>query len=482
MQPGYELVADLALSADSAVIWWFDFTSDTLTSMPGLGKLLGIPSASPQQVNQLLADLITPLTTSARGAPAQENFDIEQLYENPLGKRRWIRLRARTYAAAHTSGLLGIATDVTARHADRQDLADLADRYRLLVELSADAICVHENGIVKYANPAAVRVTKAESSTDVIGNPIADFVDPLSLPDMEQRSISLNKPGAAANAAELPLTRFDGTTLLVETVTVRTTREGRPAFQMIMRDVTAKKAVEGSLHYQAALVSHVSDAIIATSADSLVTSWAPAAEKAYGVPAADVLGRAVSEVVGAPLDPESVLHAGGGIQTTHRRSDGSALAIRVSAAEVSDGYVLVCADETARRRAEQHFSTVVASLDEGVVVAGPTGLVESANPAAQRILGMREDELLGLQTAELDVYDEAGQRIPPYSNPATEAREHRTPDTRRPLRVRRPDGQSVWVSLTSRLLNPDDAQPASVVTSFTDITERCRASVSGWPT
>jgi diguanylate cyclase (GGDEF)-like protein/PAS domain S-box-containing protein len=469
---GHELIADLALSVDSAVIWVVDFAHGALSWRPGLGDLLGIPAASSHKIERLLANLIAPLIQSARDAPPWQDFELERAFENPPGERRWLRLSARTYVNEHGRGLLGIATDVTRRHADRQELADMADRYRLLVELSPDAICVHENGILKYVNPAAVRFIKADSPSDVLGIPIADFVDPLSVPGMERRIMALTTPGAVSEPAELLLTPFGGSTLVVETVSVRTTWEGRPAFQVIMRDVTAQKTAEAALHYQAALVSHVSDAIIATSADGVITSWNPAAETVYGVPAADVLGRTVSQVVGAQLDPKAILQTGGVVQTTHRRSDGSALAIRVSAAEMAGGYVLVCADETARRRAEQHFSTVVASLDEGVVVVGPTGLIESANPAAQRILGMSEEELLGLLSTVLELYDEEGKRIPPHSYPAPEARDHSKPSTRRVLRVRRPDGQNVWLSLTARPLNPDDAGPASVVTSFTDITER----------
>jgi PAS domain S-box-containing protein len=140
-----------------------------------------------------------------------------------------------------------------------------------------------------------------------------------------------------------------------------------------------------------------------------------------------------------------VSQAGGVLQSIHRRSDGSALAIRVSAAEMNGGYVIVCADETARRRAENHFSTVVASLDEGVVVMGPTGIIESANPAAQRILGM--SELVGLLSSTLELYDEAGNRVILFACPAPKAREVNNPSTRRAARFTRLDGQNVWLSL-----------------------------------
>lgn len=76
----------------------------------------------------------------------------------------------------------------------------------------------------------------------------------------------------------------------------------------------------------------------------------------------------------------------------HRGADGSALAVRVSASRMDDGYVVLCADQTALRRAEQHFETVVASLEEGVLVIAADGSVESVNPAALRLLGARATE------------------------------------------------------------------------------------------
>ena len=59
---------------------------------------------------------------------------------------------------------------------------------------------------------------------------------------------------------------------------------GRDALQVVTRDVSARLAAEEALRYQAALVNHVSDGIIGTTADGTVTSWNPAAESIYGEP------------------------------------------------------------------------------------------------------------------------------------------------------------------------------------------------------
>ncbi|WP_328645775.1 EAL domain-containing protein [Amycolatopsis sp. NBC_00348] len=339
-----------------------------------------------------------------------------------------------------------------------------ADSLAELVELSPDAICVHENGVVTYANRAALDAFAACSAAEVVGRPFTDFVAEDSRPALLEKLALLAGPGAATEPVEALMSRLDGSKFAVEAQTVRT---AGPGYQVVMRDITAKKAAADALRYQAALVSHVSDALIATTGEGVVTSWNPAAETVYGWTAAEAVGRRASELVGAPLE----LRRGGVAEAVHRRRDGAPLTVRVSAAEMNDGWVLVCADETARRRAEQNYRTVVASLDEGVLLMGPTGLVEAANPAACRILGAAEADLIGVPCHSLVLFTESGQWIPPDEMPSVRTRRTGVSYNGLVVRLRRPDGRDVWVSLTSRLLDPDDPTVAAVVTSFTDISE-----------
>lgn len=468
----HELVVELALSAGSAVVWWFDLSTGELTWIPGLEDMLGLPGAGEPEVRARLAEMVAPLTVAARTAPVWQGFELEQPCPGPDGTARWIQFRARLSAHPERRCLVGIATDVSGRHNQRQALDDLSDRYRLLVDLSPDAIVVHEGGRIVYANPAAIRFVRAGEAADLLGRPIVDFVHPDSVPPMLRRIADLTEPGAASAAAESVLVRLDGGTVEVESVSVRTTWEGRPAFQVIMRDVTAQKAAAAALHYQAALVAHVSDALVATTSRGVVTSWNPRAETVYGHYAVHAIGRPIHELVGAPLDPAAVVEAGGVVQAEHRDAHGGALAVRVSVAPMDDGYVIICADETARRRAEQYFTTVVAAIEEGVVVVGATGLVESVNPAAERILGVTEDESRGRPASLAELYDENGVRIPPERFPSVHTRRTGEPRHGRTVCSVRPDGSRVWLSMSCRALNPDGDLPAAVVLSFTDITER----------
>src|SRR5271163_4234812 len=160
--------------------------------------------------------------------------------------------------------------------------ADVVEqRYRRLLDHSPDAIAVHERGRVVYINPAGVRRIGGQSSADLVGRVITEFVHPDSVPAMLTRIAALRHEGDTSPRSEAVMLRFDGTTLDVEAVSMLTVWEGRPAYQVIFRDLSARKAAEAALRSQAALATHVSDAIIATTFTGIVTNWNPAAEAIY---------------------------------------------------------------------------------------------------------------------------------------------------------------------------------------------------------
>jgi diguanylate cyclase (GGDEF)-like protein/PAS domain S-box-containing protein len=357
--------------------------------------------------------------------------------------------------------------------------AGAEERYRWLLDHSPLAICVHVDGRHVYVNEAAVRRMGAQSADQLLGRRITDFVHPDSLLAVRDHIAARRHEGDATPPLELTILPLDGTTRVVEATAIRTRWEGKPAHKVIFRDLSAQKAAEAGLRFQAALVSHVSDAIVATTVTGEIISWNPAAEVIYGKSAARALGLPISEVVGAQLNPASIVAGGGVEHATHRAADGSALTMRVSVSPMSDGYVVLCADQTALRRAEQHFQTVVTSLDEGVVVVSAGGRVESVNPAALRIVGVPpsgvDDAVEFAKLATVPIYDRDGALL------SLDRRSVRRFLTVTPSRGsifgidRLTDGQRIWVSVNWSLLDPANPTHSSVLISFVDVTENHNA-------
>lgn len=344
------------------------------------------------------------------------------------------------------------------------------EHYRSLVEHNPHPMAVHSGGVIVYVNRAAIKEIGAGSLDDLVGRSITDFVHSGSIPDMVNRLKSLAAEGDFTDAAEAQIVRFDGSIIDMEIVSVLTKWRGEPAYQVIFRDLTATKAAAEAIRHQVALVATVSDAIIATDPAGVVVSWNPAAVAIYGFTAGEAVGCPVAEVLGAPVDlrrrvgkpAESVVH---------HAKDGTARMMRIAVSEMDSGYVVVCSDNTAQIEAETKFTSVVNSLEEGVLVISQDGIIESANPAARRMFQSQERRTSSTSADWAPIFDVGGNPIPPERWPSQRVTVGHTPVIGEIIGFDRIDGERIWLCCNAFILNPNDAEHSAVVVSFTDVTQ-----------
>ena len=120
-------------------------------------------------------------------------------------------------------------------------------RYRHLVELSPDAIVVHCDGRLVYANEAAVRWIGAPSAEALCGRSVFALVDRDSRAEAVGRLRDSLAKGVPSGAAELILRRDDGTAVRGEVAAARIDYGGRPATLVVVRDVTARREAAEAL-------------------------------------------------------------------------------------------------------------------------------------------------------------------------------------------------------------------------------------------
>jgi signal transduction histidine kinase len=121
-------------------------------------------------------------------------------------------------------------------------------------------------------------------------------------------------------------------------------------------------------------------------------------------------------------------------------------------------------------------ASVVAAMQEGVVVHGPDGAIESANPAAERILGLKEEQMRGVLPVDprWRLTDAAGAPLPPDRIPAEVSRRTGTPHGPVLLGVHHANGRRAWLRVsTSPLREPGgpNGRHPRVVTTFVDVTD-----------
>ncbi|HWT15574.1 MAG TPA: EAL domain-containing protein [Patescibacteria group bacterium] len=173
------------------------------------------------------------------------------------------------------------------------------------------------------------------------------------------------------------------------------------------------------------------------------------------------------------------------VQTTNRHGDGHYFPIEAHSRMFLDGddmrIIAVVRDVSARhaaerelRESERRYLDLFEAIDKGILVQDRGGRVLSANAAAQRLLGMSENEL-GTQSqnlAEWRFVDEHGQPLPPDALPPNRAlSEGRVIDST-VIGVSSPAlvGYS-WLSVTAvPQFRDGEVDAFQVITLFSDIT------------
>ncbi len=485
---------EVLLHAAGVAVWQLRPGPEPLETAPLLWHdpmrlMLGLPEACPEEIDRVLRQLLAPMLSSpvlACAVPGDGTLDLEHTLRLPRrAERRYRICAAAGISAAGARVVTGTVTDITDLTAAAAP-AEVRDRYRLLVDLSPDVIVVHCDGNVVFANRAAVALMGAESVGDILGRPIFGFVSPDSIPALAARLAAMKAEDTHSEPAEATLVRLDGGLVPVESVSVRTTWEDRPAFQVIMRDLTAQREAEASLRLAAELVEHVSDAIIAADLAERITSWNPAATELYGWTAAEALGRPLSDMLAtsAGFADARTLASGVPTEVTQRHRDGRELYVLMSAAPIRDetgalsGSVIIASDRSQRRKAETvrqaldaRYSAAVAALDEGVLIVGVDGRVETANPAAHSLLGV--PSLVGLELDEtVRLLDESGAPLPADTLGLADARTSGEGRPARTLAVKR-GGALAFLSVSTRVLPSETgAGPYPIVLCLLDVTDR----------
>ena len=122
---------------------------------------------------------------------------------------------------------------------------------------------------------------------------------------------------------------------------------------------------------------------------------------------------------------------------------------------------------------ESRYRSLVVAMAEGVVFQNADGAITAANPAAERILGLNANTLLG-QTAmaPAPILTSDGLSIADNRLPWNITRNTGLTQVNITLGTKRPDGSTAWLSVNTAPLEAGANSPYAVVTTFRDVTEQ----------
>lgn len=162
----------------------------------------------------------------------------------------------------------------------------------------------------------------------------------------------------------------------------------------------------------ASIISSSDDAIISKNLNGVITSWNHSAEKIFGYTAEEAVGQHIFLIIPEDHRAEeqyiiSEIKAGRRVEhfeTIRRTKDGSLIPLSITVSPIKDkSGNLIGASKIARTLSQQRKSeekqamlaSIVESSGDAIISKTINGIVTSWNPAAEKILGFSEKEMIG---------------------------------------------------------------------------------------
>jgi PAS domain S-box-containing protein len=210
--------------------------------------------------------------------------------------------------------------------------------------------------------------------------------------------------------------------VLVKGVLVRG-EHGRPvALEGILSDITPRKRLETIQSRLAAIVSSSSEAIVGKTLDGTITDWNIGAEKLYGYPAGEVIGKPINILVppGYPDDIPALLEKirrGESIEryeTIRMRKDGKKIQVSLSLSPVKDpsgrvvGASTIAYDISERVRLQKEheeerrfLQLLMDTIVNPVFYKDREGRFLGCNAAFANYIGLSREEIIGKTVNEI---------------------------------------------------------------------------------
>lgn len=145
---------------------------------------------------------------------------------------------------------LGSIRDISERKKTDEALRESEEKYRTMVDLLPDAVIVHAEGKVVFANQAAFRLVGATSADQLLGKTALDFVHPDDRESALSRIQQIYKSNGPSGYGVERFINLNNEVSLAEVIGIPVNYLGKPAVQTIIRDITERRRAEIALQDQ----------------------------------------------------------------------------------------------------------------------------------------------------------------------------------------------------------------------------------------
>lgn len=266
------------------------------------------------------------LEAEDRARSTMSLFNYETRIRTPSGIEKWVLIRSAPRVLPNGGTIWdGIELDITAAKRAEEELraayeqlaasqeelqgqfeslkdgqellAESEEKYRRLIHRTFDAVVVYQAGTIVLANDTAALIAGYHSGDEIVGKPILSFIHP----DYRQKVIARQKQMLESSEGVVPLipekfVRADGTIVDVEVMASTTQYKGKPAIQVVFRDITERQhsdqALRESEENYRRIIEDMQDVFYRTDKEGTITMISTYGARLVGFDSpADIIGK-----------------------------------------------------------------------------------------------------------------------------------------------------------------------------------------------
>ena len=269
----------------------------------------------------------------------------------------------------------------------------------------------------------------------------------------------------------------------------------RKLFREIIERKRAEEELKESREKYKELVDSITDPFFAMGKDLKCTYWNKASEKLVKISEKDVVGKHIKDIF---PDSEETRGAINIYQDVLKKQRSKVFVSRyhlkdreyfleISAYPTKDGLSVFVKDITKLTRVEEkriraeieadaarERAAIIDAMGDGLVLVGMDGKITSINPAYEKMMGYKKNEIVGENAADLTKKNVKPEDLKTAMESLEASMKGKVPS---PITITlfTKDGREVPVILTSSVMKDSEGKPSSLIIVVKDITEHKKA-------
>jgi PAS domain S-box-containing protein len=301
--------------------------------------------------------------------------------------------------------------------------------FKHLLEAVPDALVgINQDGVIRFVNSQTESLFGYDRD-ELVGQLIDTLVpEPLWQIYTQHRDDYFADPRTRSSGLDLELSgrQRDGTEFPINISLSHIDTGDVLLVITAARDVTQRAEAVQAAQRMASIVEGSGDAIFGCMLDGTIMSWNPAAERMYGYPSQEIVGKRAkiltpqdrADEMMAVLEQIKAGHPVEQVETERVRKDGARFPVSLTISPIRDaegaivGTSVIHRDMTEQKEAfevAQRMAAIVEHSDDAIISRSLDGKIMSWNPAAERMYGYSYGEMIGRPDKIMTLTARAGE-------------------------------------------------------------------------